>query len=99
MVRRLVIVVATTAIFLAAFIVWERYGPQIIAPDLGPKQEQVDHILIEKSARRLTAFRDGKPVLTFDIALGFGPVGTKKTEGDGKTPEGLFTIEDRKSVV
>ena len=27
--------------------------------------------------------------------LGFAPVGDKKIEGDGKTPEGLYTINRR----
>lgn len=62
------------------------------APLLNPP---LDHILVEKSARRLTGYRQGEAVLTMDIALGFTPTGDKQREGDGKTPEGLFHIDRR----
>ena len=57
--------------------------------------DRIDRILIEKSARRLTASRDGETVLEFPIALGFAPAGDKEQEGDGKTPEGVFRIDRR----
>ena len=31
----------------------------------------------------------------FKISLGFEPIGTKIKKGDGKTPEGLYFIEDK----
>ncbi len=49
-------------------------------------------ILIEKAARRLTLFREGFPPLSFPIALGSSPQGTKKAEGDGRTPEGCYYV-------
>ena len=79
---------------LVAFIVYDRYT-QKPPPPLAPLTEQIDHILIEKSARRLTVFRDGEPVRTYKIALGFAPAGDKVQQGDGKTPEGMFTITRR----
>lgn len=64
------------------------------ADDLkGPLDGPVDRILIDKSDRRMTAFRGGKPVRIYDIALGFAPKGDKKLEGDGKTPEGVFRVD------
>lgn len=79
---------------LIAFIIYDRYAPYT-APPLAPLTEQIDHILIEKSARHLILFRDGKAVRTYDIALGFAPAGDKVQQGDGKTPEGMFTINRR----
>lgn len=55
----------------------------------------VDRILIEKSARRMTAFRDGHRLKTYRIALGFAPDGDKRQQGDGRTPEGLFRVDRR----
>ncbi len=55
-----------------------------------------DRILIEKSARRMTLFRDGKPIKKFKVSLGFEPEGKKTMEGDGKTPEGCYIIDYRK---
>jgi murein L,D-transpeptidase YafK len=55
----------------------------------------VDRILIEKSARRLSIFRDGKKLKSYRVALGRNPVGAKREEGDMKTPEGVYKIDSR----
>jgi murein L,D-transpeptidase YafK len=62
---------------------------------LPPLTGEVDRIVIEKSARRMQLFQDGKPVRTYRIALGFAPEGDKLRQGDGKTPEGEFTVDRR----
>jgi murein L,D-transpeptidase YafK len=62
---------------------------------LPPLTGEVDRIVIEKSARRMQLFQDGKPVRTYRIALGFAPDGDKLRQGDGKTPEGEFTVDRR----
>ena len=50
-------------------------------------------IEIEKAARRLTAMEeDGTQLFSCAIALGKNPVGPKRREGDGKTPEGEYFI-------
>ena len=55
-----------------------------------------DWILVEKKARRLTLFRDNKPLKSYDIALGRQPDGPKRLQGDNKTPEGRYQITSRK---
>lgn len=55
-----------------------------------------DWILVEKKARRLTLFRDHKPLKSYDIALGRQPDGPKRLQGDNKTPEGRYQIASRK---
>jgi murein L,D-transpeptidase YafK len=56
----------------------------------------VTSIVISKKNRRMYLF-DGKTVLrSYKIGLGSEPVGDKKVQGDGKTPEGLYYI-DRKN--
>ncbi len=80
---------------VAAFALYDRYIPKPAPPPLAALTEQIDHILIEKSARKLTVFRQGVPVRTYQIALGFAPAGDKVQQGDGKTPEGTFTINRR----
>ena len=49
-------------------------------------------IMIGKSLRRLQAWRDGQLVLDCPVALGREPVGAKRAEGDGRTPEGVYTV-------
>lgn len=65
-------------------------------PTAGALNGPVDRILIEKSARRMTAYRQGEALKTYTIALGFAPVGHKTRQGDGRTPEGVYRI-DRKN--
>ena len=56
-----------------------------------------------KSLNTLKKRRDWKSSLAavvkwndiFKISLGFEPIGTKIKKGDGKTPEGLYFIEDK----
>ena len=55
-----------------------------------------DWILVEKKARRLTLFRNNKPIKSYDIALGRQPDGPKRFQGDNKTPEGRYRIDSRK---
>ena len=56
---------------------------------------QADRIVIAKSQRTLTLFRGGKVLKTYKVALGTTPIGPKTSQGDGKTPEGLYTIDSR----
>ena len=71
----------------------QRPAPAPVPPAPGILAGPVDRILIEKSARRMTAFRDGRPLKAYRIALGFAPAGDKRRQGDGRTPEGSFRID------
>ncbi len=93
--RRLLRLFAALALLVIGWGLYSSYGPRPTPPDLAGQVDRVDHILIEKSARRLTASRNGETVLEYDIALGFTPEGDKQQEGDGKTPEGIFRIDRR----
>jgi len=65
-----------------------------------PGGTAIDRIVVEKSARKLSIFRDGNPIKTYRIALGRSPVGSKQEEGDMKTPEECTksTVEIHKAV-
>lgn len=54
-----------------------------------------DHILISKSRRKLYLISNSKAFRSYDISLGFAPVGPKRREGDGRTPEGTYLIDRR----
>ncbi|AHC99406.1 L,D-transpeptidase family protein [Leisingera methylohalidivorans] len=93
--KRLLRLVALVVLTGAAWIAWQAFAPLAAPPPPSAATDRIDRILIEKSARRLTASRDGETVLEFPIALGFAPAGDKFQEGDGKTPEGIFLIDRR----
>lgn len=52
-----------------------------------------DLIFIEKSQRRLTVFNKDQALKQYHVSLGYMPMGAKTAEGDGRTPEGAYTIE------
>ena len=60
--------------------------------------ESIDKIVVEKSERRIyLMLKDEQGELqvyrTYPMTLGFEPIGHKVQEGDGKTPEGSYTID------
>tara|TARA_B100001559_G_C16224677_1_gene495006 strand:+ start:94 stop:591 length:498 start_codon:yes stop_codon:yes gene_type:complete len=57
---------------------------------------KITQIVVFKDSRKLYLFSGDKAVRSYDIDLGFSPIGDKKIEGDGKTPEGRYYI-DRKN--
>ena len=60
-----------------------------------PAATIIDRIVVEKSARKLSIFREGKPLKSYRVALGRNPLGPKQQEGDMKTPEGIYQIDYR----
>jgi murein L,D-transpeptidase YafK len=58
-------------------------------------QDQVDLVVIYKNERLLQLKRRGHVIRSFDIALGIEPKGHKRIEGDGRTPEGVYTLDWR----
>jgi murein L,D-transpeptidase YafK len=53
---------------------------------------KADLIVIHKGKRVMELWHEGETIARFRVALGFSPVGHKEFEGDGKTPEGVYTI-------
>ncbi len=78
------------AVLLADFLQFGRTEPTLAAAP-----ERADRGLVEKAARRLTLLREGRLLATYPVSLGFAPDGHKAREGDGRTPEGVYTIAFR----
>jgi len=95
MIRRISIAAALVALLIGGYLAYARYGPHPPVLELAPVADQIDRITIEKSARRMTLWRDGHALQSYTIALGFTPTGPKSIEGDGRTPEGSFTLNRR----
>jgi len=58
-------------------------------------EEMADMVLVQKSARTLSLLRLNRELGRFRIELGSHPVGPKLEKGDGRTPEGLYSIDAR----
>jgi len=54
-----------------------------------------DSLVAQKGERLLHLYSCGAAVKSYRIALGFNPVGAKLRQGDGKTPEGRYSISER----
>lgn len=55
----------------------------------------VTFVIVNKSDRRMHLLHHDRVLESYDIRLGFSPVGHKQFEGDGRTPEGLYRIDRR----
>lgn len=80
------------AVLLADYLQLGRVEPALV-----PEPQRADMILVEKAARRLTLLREGRPLAAYPVSLGFTPLGHKRQEGDGRTPEGRYRIEWKNS--
>lgn len=75
----------------AGSLFWIRPRPVTLGPGL-----RADLVVVEKSARRLTLHRAGAALKSYRVALGRQPIGPKRVEGDGRTPEGLYVVDGRR---
>jgi murein L,D-transpeptidase YafK len=62
------------------------------------EQTKADLVVVYKAERILQLKRAGRVLKSFPIALGREPTGPKLQEGDGRTPEGVFTLDWRNPV-
>jgi len=64
-------------------------------PAMAPVEAQADLVEVFKSERRMELKRGGRMLKAYRVALGFAPQCHKEREGDGRTPEGSYTIDVR----
>ena len=60
-----------------------------------PNNIQIDNIIVCKSKREMSVYSNGELLKTYKISLGRQPIGHKEFEGDKKTPEGIYSINDK----
>lgn len=60
-----------------------------------PKGQTIDTIIVYKSKEEMHVYADGKLLKKYSISIGKNPTGDKEYEGDNKTPEGFYTINDK----
>jgi murein L,D-transpeptidase YafK len=77
-------------ILTSAIVVYNIWPEQKLATDA-----KIDFLLVEKSKRIMKVYNGAQLLKTYKISLGGNPTGHKVFEGDEKTPEGIYTINDR----
>jgi murein L,D-transpeptidase YafK len=67
-----------------------------LIPALAVCIEKADHVLVVKSEFKLYLEKDGKILKAFHVVFGSNPKGHKIQQGDGRTPEGRYILDDKK---
>jgi murein L,D-transpeptidase YafK len=75
------LVLAVAALFFSACTTVKHVG------------KKAEVILVKKAERKLYLFRKNQVIGSYDISLGTNPIGHKTRQGDGRTPEGWYTID------
>ena len=83
-------------LFLVLFLAFSALAGYYSWPDQSlPEGIKADQLVVYKSARRMEFWADDKLIKTYHISLGGNPIGHKQRQGDSRTPEGLYYINDR----
>ena len=59
--------------------------------------EKADRVIISKSGSTLYLYRAQKLLVSYPVVFGRNPEGHKEREGDGRTPEGQYILDYKKS--
>jgi len=73
-------------------IAWSAYSPAPL-----PEGTRADRVVVKKAAHTLELYRGSELLRSYRVALGRGGQGPKQREGDGRTPEGRYTLDYRKA--
>jgi len=60
-----------------------------------PPDKKIDKLIVTKSKRIMDVYSGDQIIKTYKISLGGDPVGDKEFEGDKRTPEGQYSINDK----
>ena len=63
-----------------------------LAPASAETLPPADLMVIYKADRIMELYHSGTLIKTYHVSLGWQPNGAKRKQGDGRTPEGLYSI-------
>jgi murein L,D-transpeptidase YafK len=89
-VKTVLVVALAVTIMISCLVIY-----YLIPSEKIPEGVTIDRILVYKSRHELQAFSNSKLIVTYKIAIGKNAIGAKEYQGDLKTPEGMYTINDR----
>ena len=102
-IRRFIGFLVLVSLCAAAYWTWLRYhallpsapSQKTTALHIDWQQVAIDEVRVYKAKRQVQVLQKGTVIKTYAMRLGFAPIGHKTTEGDGKTPEGSYTLDWR----
>jgi murein L,D-transpeptidase YafK len=77
-------------VFIVGVTVWWNYPMTAL-----PQGTVIDKIVVLKSERKMMVYHGDELLKTYRISLGGSPIGHKEYQGDMRTPEGIYTINDK----
>lgn len=86
--------IGAVAVIAAGLALAERHLRRADEPPLAA-EARADRILVRKAERSLTLFAGDTPLKSYRVSFGRGHPGPKRVEGDGRTPEGNYSISGR----
>lgn len=97
--RRAAFLLLATALAAPATVFYTKAAGRLMPgtpPPMAAPEDLADRLLVEKSERRLSLYREGRLLARYRVALGGDPGGgPKRQDGDERTPEGLYRIDWR----
>jgi len=82
---------AVVLVFIAA-LAWANWPAARVAEGV-----KADLVVVRKSARVLELYAANSLLKSYAVSLGDDPIGPKRAEGDGRTPEGAYVLDYRKA--
>ncbi len=86
----LVVAVILSVIAIVSAIGWGLWPEPALPLDV-----KADLVIVRKSARRIELYRGPDLLKAYPVSLGRHPVGKKRQQGDGRTPEGEYRLDYR----
>jgi len=90
-VKRAVVFTGIFALACAGIGAWAQRTSTPLADNV-----RADLVVVKKSVRVLELYNGSNLIRAYPVSLGAAPVGPKQQEGDGRTPEGKYTLDYRK---
>lgn len=89
--KKFFIAIVGLVLLSAIFFVLNQF---IVMPWENMKLSKLENprLVVKKSERKLFVFDGERLIKSYEIVLGFTPIGDKEINGDGKTPEGEFYV-------
>jgi murein L,D-transpeptidase YafK len=66
-----------------------------LTPSDEPVLEKADRVVVMKGQRKMVLMHGDRVLDVFTVALGRYPKGHKQREGDQRTPEGVYTLDEK----
>jgi murein L,D-transpeptidase YafK len=79
--------------YFNSYPTWHKLTEQTISTS---RKHRTYAIIVDKFARELIVYKNGKAIKTYTMELGINWIGDKMQQGDKSTPEGMYKILDKK---